>query len=104
MQAQKHVKSGPITDSAVDLLFLHLAVDVSRDVIAIGVELGLPYKVLWNELETGKSEMWKGSDKALKMLHLWRNSVPKDDCTYSRLAAALEKRGFHDAALKYCCD
>ena len=104
VQAQKHVKCGQITDP--DCLFVNLAgyIGGSEKHKEIGVDLGLRYEVLWDELETGIFKMQKGSEKTLKMLQLWRNSVPKDDCTYSRLAAALEKHDFHDAALKYCCD
>ena len=60
----------------------------------IGIDLGLQYDVLTNELETGIFTMLEGSKKAMKMLQLWRSSVDEDDFTYSRLAAALEKNGF----------
>ena len=46
--------------------------------------------------------MLEGSKKAMKMLQLWRDSVDKDDFTYSRLAAALEKNGFLRLAHNYC--
>ena len=46
--------------------------------------------------------MLKGSEKALRMLQLWRDSVHENDFTYSVLAAALEKHGFLRCALKYC--
>ena len=98
------MKCGEITEP--DQLFVNLAryIGGSEKHKEIGVVLGLQSEVLCDELETGIAKMWKGSAKALKMLQLWRKSVPKDDCTYSRLAAALENNGFHDAALKYCCD
>ena len=48
--------------------------------------------------------MGKDSNKAMKMLHLWRDSVSEEDCTYSVLAAALEKHGFLLYAHKYCYD
>ena len=99
------MKCGQITHP--DKLFKDLASDIgwSEMHIEIGTELGLPDKVLRNELETGIFITWTGSKKVIKMLQLWQqNSVTDDDFTYSRLAAALTKHGFHDAALKYCCD
>ena len=94
------MKPGQITDS--DRLFNDIAVDISDKYLELGIELGLQGKVLTNELETGKFTMQQGSKKALKMLQLWRDSVPKDDCTYSVLAAALEKHGFQRCAHEYC--
>ena len=58
--------------------------------------------MLTNELETGEFKMLQGSKKALKMLQLWRESVGEDKCTYSVLAAALEKHGFRRIAHIYC--
>ena len=46
--------------------------------------------------------MLQGNRKALKMLQLWRDSVGEDNCTYSVLAAALEKHGYRRCAYKYC--
>ena len=48
--------------------------------------------------------MGKDSKKAMKMFHLWRDSVGEDKFTYSVLAAALEKQGFLLCAQKYCYD
>ena len=97
---KKGVKSGQITDP--DRLFNALSVDICEKYVEIGIELGLAGKVLINELETGKFTMHQGSRKALKMLQLWRESVGEDECTYSVLAAALEKQGFQRCAHQYC--
>ena len=97
----KLIKPGQIIDP--DRLFNDIAVDISDKYLELGIELGLPGKVLTNELETGKFTMQQGSKKALKMLQLWRDSVNKDDCTYSALAAALKKHGFQRCADEYCC-
>ena len=94
------MKPGQITDS--DRLFNDIAVYISDKYLELGIELGLPGQVLTNELETGILKMKIGSKKALKMLQLWRDSVDEDDCTYSVLAAALEKYGFQRCANKYC--
>ena len=96
----KVVKSGQITDS--DRLFNDIAVDISDNYLELGIELGLPVKKLINELETGKLSTEKGSQKAIRMLLLWRDSVGEDRFTYSVLAAALEKHGFQRCAHKYC--
>ena len=94
------MKSGQITDH--EHLFNNLSVNICNHYFNIGIALGLAFNVLTNELETGESKMLKGSMKALKMLHLWRDSVSKDDCTYSVLAAALEKHGLHRIAEEHC--
>ena len=92
--------SGQIADP--NRLFNNLAHDIQDKYMEIGTELGLEYKVLTNELETGKFTMLQGNKKAMKMLQLWRDSVAEDDLTYSVLAAALEKHGFLRCAHKYC--
>ena len=94
------MKSGKITDS--DHLFIDLAIQIHNKYTDIGIELGLESKVLSNELETGKFEMLQAHKKAIKMLQLWQAYVSEDDFTYSVLAAALEKHGFHQCAQKYC--
>ena len=94
------MKSGKITEP--DSLFKDLSLDIHHKYKEVGIALGLQYKVLTNELESGVMLMGKDSDKAMKMLHLWRDSVSKEDCTYSVLAAALEKQGFLRCAQKYC--
>ena len=98
--AKKVVKSGQITDP--DRLFNSLSVDICDKPMEIGIELGLPFKVLKNKLETGQLIMLEGSKKAMEMLQLWKDSVDEDECTYSALAAALEKHGFRGCARKYC--
>ena len=97
---QKVVKSGQITDP--DRLFSDIANYIYDNYINIGIELGLKFNVLENELETGQMRTLQGSKKALKMLQLWRESVKDNDLTYSVLAAALEKHGFENCADKYC--
>ena len=94
------MKSGPITDP--DRLLNDLSAYIYDKYTEIGIELGLDYRVLRNELETGEFTMHQGSKKALKMLQLWRNSVKEDNFTYAVLAAALEKHGFGHCANKYC--
>ena len=94
------MKSGQITDP--DRLFNNIAKFIYDKYTKIGTELGLEYKYLRDELETGKYTMLQGSEKAAKMLQLWRESVSKDDCTYSVLAAALIKHGFQRCAYEYC--
>ena len=68
----------------------------------IGIELGLSIEVLTSELETGMFVLLQGRRKALRMLQLWRNSVGEHECTYSVLAAALEKHGLRRCAYQYC--
>ena len=76
--------------------------DISDKYEEVGLELGIPYKVLKSELETGVFMMLQGHKKATKMLHLWRDQVGEDSCTYEVLAAALEKRGLQRCAQDYC--
>ena len=96
----KIVKSRKITDP--DRLFTNIAKHIFERYTEVGIQLGLQSEVLTDELETGVMKMLKGSKKALKMLQLWQQSVTEDDCTYSVLAAALEKEGFRNCAYKYC--
>ena len=91
------VKSGQITDP--DLLFNALSLHICDKYMQIGIELGLGIEVLTNELEF---KMLQERRKALKMLQLWRDSVNEDKCTYSVLAAALEKHGLRRCAQQYC--
>ena len=90
------IKSGLITDS--DRMFKDLALVIHDKFMEIGLELGLEYPTLCNELEVMK----KGSDKAMKMLQLWKQSIIGDNFTYSVLATALEKHGHKQAAHKFC--
>ena len=94
------MKSCQITDH--DRLFKDISKVIFDKYTEVGIELGLQGEVLANELETGELKTLKGSRKALKMLHLWQQSVTEDNCTYSALAAALEKEGFRNCANKYC--
>ena len=96
----KVVKSGQITDP--DRLFNNLSVHISDKYMQIGIELGLGIEVLTSELETGTLMILQGKRKALRMLQLWRDSVGEHECTYSVLAAALEKHGFLRCAHEYC--
>ena len=90
------VKPGQITDS--DRMFNDLALVIHDNFMDIGLELGLEYQTLCNELEVMK----KGSDKAMKMLQLWKQSITGDNFTYSVLATALEKHGHKQAAHEFC--
>ena len=94
------VKSGQITDP--DRMFNDLSLIICNKYMEIGVELGLKYQFLHNELETGMSVTELGNKKSMKMLKLWQQSIDKDHFTYSVLATALEKYGFHDAARDLC--
>ena len=99
--AKQVVKSGPISDP--DRLFNDLSLKICDKYTQIGIELGLQIEVLTDELETGKFATMKGSEKALRMLQLWKNnSVDEDNFTYSVLSAALVKHGFRRWAHKYC--
>ena len=91
-------KSDKITKS--DCLFNNLALDISESYIQIGVELGLEYDKLIDELETGIFMTKRGSEKAMKMFQLWKKSVSEDDFTYSALATALEKCRFQHCIQK----
>ena len=97
-QKQKIIKSGPIEDP--DRLFNNLAKHIGDMYKEVGVDLGLSFKELESELETGALAMKPASKKALKMLHIWKDS--EEDLTYSKLAAALEKNGLTRCADKYC--
>ena len=68
----------------------------------IGLELGLKFDTLVNALDTGKCQMEPANMKAMKMLHLWKASVTKEEFTYAVLAAALEKFELKSCAEKYC--
>ena len=97
----KVVKSGQINDP--DRMFNDLSFVIHDKYMEIGVDLGLGYDYLHNQLETsGLSVTETGNKKAMKMLKLWQQSINKDHFTYSVLATTLEKYGFHDAAYKYC--
>ena len=96
---QKIVKPGPITD---DKLFNDMALDISDKYEEVGLELGIPYKVLRSELESGPFMMMQGHKKATRMLNLWRDAQGEDGCTYKVLAAALEKQGLRRCAQNYC--
>ena len=94
------MKSGQITNP--DPLFVDLGLHIGIKYMEIGIELGLPYEVLKDKLETGASVMFQGSRKAMEMLQLWQTSISENYFTYSRLAAALEKHGLKQCAYEYC--
>ena len=94
------IKCGEITNH--DCLFNDLSTEIYDKYTEIGMELGLNYEYLQNELETGDFRMKQGSKKAMKMLQLWKQSATKENFTYAVLADALEKRGFHKVANEYC--
>ena len=94
------LKFGQITEP--DRLFNDLACEIISKYFEIAIELGLEDKVLRNELHTGQLASLKGSEKALKMLQLWRDSTDKVNFTYSVLAAALEKHGYRRCSHEYC--
>ena len=96
---QKIIKPGSITD---DKLFNDIAMDIADKYEEVGLELGVPYKVLRSELESGPFMMMQGHKKATRMLHLWRETQDDNSCTFKVLAAALEKRGLQRCAQTYC--
>ena len=93
------IKPGPIMD---DKLFNDMAMDISDKYEEVGLELGVPYKVIRSELESGPFMMMQGHKKATRMLHLWREAQGEDGCTFKELATALEKRGLQRCAQEYC--
>ena len=97
---KKYVKSGQITDH--DRLFKELSTNICDYYMDIGIELDLTYKNLHNELETGEFKSKRGSEKAMKMLQLWKESVTEENFTYAVLATALEKKGLKRYAEQYC--
>ena len=97
----KVVKSGQINNP--DRMFNDLSFVIHDKYMEIGVDLGLGYDYLHNQLETpGVSVTETGNKKAMKMLKLWQQFIDKDHFTYSVLATALEKYGFRDAARNFC--
>ena len=90
-QSDGNARKIQITDP--DCLFSDLSKDIGEKYDQIGIALGLKYKDLENELETGEFKMKSAYKKAMKMLHLWKESAT-EEFTYAVLAAALEKNGF----------
>ena len=97
---QKVLKEGPIQDYSK--LFNDLAMDISDKYEEVGLELGLPYKTLRSELESGLTLMLQGHKKATRMLHLWKDTADEESFTYKVLADALEKRGLQRCAYDHC--
>ena len=99
-EIKREVKPGQITGP--DRLFSELSTDIGDSYMDIGIELNLTYKKLHNELETGEFKSKRGSEKAMKMLQLWKESATKENFTYAVLAAAFEKKGLTRCAEQYC--
>ena len=76
--------------------------DIAEKYMQVGIDLGLAYQKLHIELETVQLNTLPVNNKAMKMLHLWKDNTPEGDLTYSALAAALEKNGLKRCADKYC--
>lgn len=91
---------GSITDH--NRLFNDLAMDIADKYGEVGLELGIPYKVLRSELESGALMMLQSHKKATRMLQLWKDTVDEDGCTYEVLATALEKHGLKRCAQEHC--
>ena len=96
----KVVKSGPIKDP--DRLFNDVSKDISDKYGGVGIELGVAYQTLRNELETVQFNTRPANEKAMRMLQIWKHSIAEEDMTYSKLAIALEKNGLRRCADKYC--
>ena len=97
----KVVIPGQINDP--DRMFNDLSFIIHDKYMEIGVDLGLDYDYLHNQLETsGVSVKETGNKKAMKMLKLWQQFINKDLFTYSVLATTLKKYSFHDTAYKFC--
>ena len=79
-----------------------MAENIGDKCMQVGINLGLAYQKLQNELETVQFNTLPVNNKAMKMLQLWKDSVAEEDLTYSKLAAALEKNGLTHCADKYC--
>ena len=94
----KILKSGAIKDS----LFEEMSQDIGDKYKEVGVNLGLSYKYLQNELDTGHSKMLSASKKAQNMLNLWKENAKVCEFTYSVLAGALEKTNLIRCADKFC--
>ena len=94
------VKSGPIKDP--DRLFKDVSKDIGDKYEDVGIDLGVAYQTLQNELEIVPFNMLPVNKKAMKMLHLWKKYITEEELTYSVLAAALEKNGLRHCADKYC--
>ena len=101
-EIKREVKPGQITESDSDCLFNELSTDIGDSYMDIGIVLGLKYKKLYDELETGEYKWKRGSEKAMKMLQLWKESVTEEKCTYAVLAAALEQKDLKHCADQYC--
>ena len=97
---KKIVMSGTITDHS--RLFNKIAKQIYQRYTGVGIQLGLTYEYLDNELETGEIKLRPGSTKALRMLHLWKESVTEEECTYSMLAAALKSEEYKKCAYEHC--
>ena len=98
--AGKVVKSGAIKDP--DRLFKDMSKDIGDKFEDVGIDLGVAYQTLQNELETVQFNTLPVNRKAMKMLHLWKDNTTEGDLTYSKLAAALEKNDLTHCADKYC--
>ena len=96
----RKIKSGQITDP--DYLFNDLSDEIGDKYLKIGLELKLTYKSLTNALDTGVFQMKPANEKAMKMLHLWKESATEETFTYAVLAAALEKYGLKSCAEEHC--
>ena len=80
-EIKREVKPGQITESDSDCLFNELSTDIGDSYMDIEIVLGLKYKKLYDELETGEYKSKRGSEKAMKMLQLWKESVTEEECT-----------------------
>ena len=96
----KILKTGQITDP--DRLFNDIAIVICDKFMEIGIELIGDYQRLHNELETGEIKTALGNIKAMRMLQLWKASSDKENFTYAKLAAALEKYNFQNCACEFC--
>ena len=94
------VKPGSIKEP--DSLFNQLAKNIGDKYKQVGIDLGLTFMDLHNQLETGHTLMLPANEKALKMLMLWRDNSLEKDFTYVILATALENHGLTSFADKHC--
>ena len=94
------MKSGAI--KSPDRLFKDMSKDIGDKYEDVGIDLGVEYQTLQNELETVQYNTLPANRKAMKMLHLWKDNTTEGDFTYSKLANALEKNGLKRCADKYC--
>ena len=94
------LKPSPIQES--DVLFKELAIHIGTKYKEVGVNLGLSYTKMDNEVDTPLLMQSSPSKRAVKMLQLWKDSVAEREFTYAKLATALVDNGLKRYADIHC--